>query len=225
MDERYIIQPVEETRETIFESTIDISTDISEICIDMLQEEGVIKDFPVLGTVYKVGKTVCSVGRLAYIKKILVFAQELQRNNVENDVLEEHKRLMESNPKKYYKELEIIIEYINRQVGCEKSVLNGRVYYLYLSGRLVYEDFILLLETIDMFQLSDKEQLEKIYRKKVLIEGNSYNTIACARLSYCGLIDYFNGIRVNMPGDDRTIIARISNLGVVFCEEVLRVER
>ena len=87
MEVEYLIQPVEETRMTIFDSAIDLGTDVSEICIDMLQDEGIVKDIPVLGTVYKVGKIGYSVARLTFIKKVLAFAQEIQRNDVDKNIL------------------------------------------------------------------------------------------------------------------------------------------
>lgn len=221
MEEKYMIQPVEETRATIFDSTIDLSMDISEIGIDMLFDDGVIKDIPAIGTVYKIGKIGYSVSRLSFIKKSLIFAQEMQRNNIGKGVLEKHKALMESNPKKYHKELELIIEYLNRQVGYEKSVLNARVYYLYLNENIDYDDFVLLLEIVDEIHLMDIDTLKQLYQREIFEAGCNFNSLACKRLHSCGVIDYFNGMQVGMAGDDRKIIARITQLGKVFCEAVL----
>lgn len=222
MEEQYTIQPVNETKTVIFDTTIDLGTDISEICIDMLQEESIIKEIPVLGTVYKVGKIGYSISRLTYIKKVLVFAQEMQRNDVDKSVLEKHRELMKQSPKKYYQELELIVEYLNRQVGYQKSVLNARAYYLYLEGSIEYDDLELLWEIIDQFYLNDTETLKTIYEIEVLEDGTPYDAIACKRLSSCGLMDYFNG----MPAQDyekaRTIYARITSVGKFFCENILR---
>lgn len=222
MSDEYMMHPVEETRATIFDSMIDLSIDISEIYLDMLLDDGMVKDIPALGTIYKVGKTVYSVGQLAFIKKTLAFAQEIQRNSIETGILEKHKHLLVSNPKKYYKELELIIEYLNRQVGCEKAVLNARVYYMYLSEQIDYEDFVLLLETIDRVYLTDLNTLIQIYKYEVLEHGASCSRIACSRLAGCALVEYYNGMIVKREGDDRNSIVRITMLGNVFCEAVLR---
>lgn len=221
MKDKYTIQPIEETRATIFDTSIDLSMDISEIYLDMLSSDGVIKDIPALGTVYKIGKLGYSVGQLAFIKKTLIFAQEMQRKNVGSDVLEKHKQLMVANPKKYYKELELIIEYLNRQVGYEKSVLNARIYYMYLEGQLDYEDFVLLLETVDQIHLMDIETLISIYKKGFLEFGEPCSKIACIRLSSCALVEYYNGISVRSEGDGRDAIVRIMTLGKIFCAAVL----
>ena len=144
MEEEYKILPVEEAETVIFDSAIDLGMDISETCIDMLLDESLVKDIPVLGTFYKAGKIGYSIGRITYIKKLLVFAQEMQRNDVDGVTLKKHKELLQANPKKYYKELEFIIQYLNRQVGYEKSILNARAYFLYLNEEI---DFFAVVST------------------------------------------------------------------------------
>lgn len=221
MEEEYKILPVEEAETVIFDSAIDLGVDISETCIDMLLDESLVKDIPVLGTFYKVGKIGYSIGRITYIKKLLVFAQEMQRNDVDGVILKKHKELLQTNRKKYYKELEIIIQYLNRQVGYEKSTLNARAYFLYLNEEIDYDDLILLWETIDQFFISDKQVLIEIYNKRTIEEKSSYNPVAYKRLSNCGLIDFFNGMSVQDPESKKSIKARIGNLGVFFCENIL----
>lgn len=223
MKDEYLIRPVEETRMAIFDSAIDLGTNVSEICIDMLQAEGIVKDIPVLGTVYKVGKIGYSVGQLTFIKKVLVFAQEMQKNDIDRGVLKKHKELSVTDPKKYYRELELIIEYLNRQVGYEKSVLNARAYYLYLDEEIEYDDLMILWEVIDQLFLSDKETLIKLYKKNVFTEGDTYNQLACKRLYNCGMIDFFNGMSVKDSDSEGFFCARISDLGRFFCENLLRI--
>ena len=224
MQGEYEIQPVKEAEEVIFDSTMDLGMDISEICIDMLFEDGTLREFPVFGTFYKAGKIVYSIGRLTYIKKLLVFAQEMQRNDVGGTTLKKHKELIKANKKKYYKELEVIIEYLNRQVGYEKSALNARIYYLYLNEEIGYEDLVLLWEIVDQLYMSDKDALIEIYNKRVIRQECAYNQVAYKRLSNCGLIDFFNGMAVSDPASKKPIIARIGNVGVFFCEKILRVD-
>ena len=221
MEDEYLIQPVEEARMTIFDSTIDLGTDVSELCIDMLQDEGIVKDIPVLGTVYKVGKIGYSVARLTFIKKVLAFAQEMQRNDVDKNILKKHKELSLTNPKKYNSELEILIEYLNRQVGCEKAILNARAYYLYLDEQINYQSLQLLWEVIDQLYLSDKETLIRLYENEVFTEEDEYNQLACKRLSYCGLIDFFNGMPAQDFESNSVIYAKIASLGQYFCETLL----
>ena len=67
MEEEYKILPVEEAETVIFDSAIDLGMDISETCIDMLLDESLVKDIPVLGTFYKAGKIGYSIGRITYI--------------------------------------------------------------------------------------------------------------------------------------------------------------
>lgn len=221
MEEKYKIFPIEEAETVIFDSAIDLGIDISETCIDKLLDESFVKDIPILGTFYKIGKIGYSLERIIYVKKLLVFAQEMQRNDVDRGILKKHKELLQVNPKKYYKELEFIVQYLNRQVGYEKSIFNARAYFLYLNEEIGYDDLTLLWETIDRFFISDKQALIEIYNKEVMGKGNSYNPIAYKRLDGCGLIDFFAGMPVHDPISKKVITARIGNLGKFFCEKII----
>lgn len=64
----------------------------------------------------------------------------MQRNDVKGSALKKHKNLQKTNPKRFNQEIELIIQYLNRQVGYEKSLLNARAYSLYLSENINYED-------------------------------------------------------------------------------------
>ena len=64
----------------------------------------------------------------------------MQRNDVKGSALKKHKNLQKTNPKRFNQEIELIIQYLNRQVGYEKSLLNERAYSLYLSENINYED-------------------------------------------------------------------------------------
>lgn len=224
MKEDYTIQPVEETKMAIFDSAIDLGTDISEICIDMLQSEELIRDIPVFGTVYKIGKIGYSVGQLTFIKKVLVFAQEMQKNDIDRGILKRHKELIHKNQKKYYEELELVVEYLNKQVGCKKAILNARAYYMYLDEQIDYEDLVLLWEVIDQFHLSDEDTLKQLYKNEAFEEGDSYNSFACKRLSNCGLVDYFNGMPAQDYESGMTVYAKITDIGRFFSEKVLCME-
>jgi len=81
--EENAIRPVAEAEMVIFDSSIDLGIDISEICIDALLDNKIVEDIPVLGSIYKVGKIGYSIKRITYLKKILVFAQEIQKNDVD----------------------------------------------------------------------------------------------------------------------------------------------
>lgn len=76
-------------------------------------------------------------------------------------------------------------------------------------------------ETIAQFFVSDKQVLIEIYNKRAIGEKSPYNPVAYKRLANCGLIDFFNGMAVQDPAGKKTIIARIGNLGVFFCEKIL----
>ena len=103
MDKRVDFLPVEEAKHVIFDNTVDLSIDISEYCIDALLNKEIIKDIPVLGSVFKVGKVAYSISRMAYIKKLLIFVQEMQKNDITGEKIKNHKNKLDNNPKNILK--------------------------------------------------------------------------------------------------------------------------
>lgn len=218
--DEYAIQPVREAQLAIFETSIDLNVDIAEAIIDSLLDDGILKEIPIIGTVFKLGKTCKSIERMFYVKKILVFAQALQAEDVDVRILEERYEYYKNNEKQLTKDLEIIIEYLNRQVGIGKSKLFAKAYFALLSQKIDYEDYSIFMESIDQVFLTDLETLKEIYEKSIC-EGEEYNYLACSRLSGCGLIEYYNGLLVEDSEDKINAYARITDLGKEFCRLLL----
>lgn len=219
-EQTYKFEPIKEAETVIFDSVLETGIDLAEVGIDLLCEDEILKDIPILGTVFKLGKTVFSISRRMYIKKILIFAQEMQKGNVDKETLQKHKEELLADPKLYNSELETIVEYINRQVGYKKSKYYAKTYILYLNQEIEYDDFIMLFEIIDQIFLSDIDAFEAIYEKDVLEKEHSYNMVSCKRLSNCGLIDFFNGMVVKDPDSDAMIFAKITSIGKYFGKNI-----
>lgn len=215
-EQAYKFEPIKEAETVIFDSVLETGIDLAEVSIDLLCEDSILRDIPILGTVFKLGKAVFSISRRMYIKKILIFAQEMQKGNVDKEILQKHKERLLADPKLYNSELETIVEYINRQVGYEKSKYYARTYMLYLNQEIKYEEFILFFEIIDQMFLTDIDTLKEIYEKNTLNTEDNYSAFPCKRLSNCGLIDFYNGMAVQDPDSGAAILAQITYIGKYF---------
>ena len=67
MEDEFRILPEKEAKNIIFNSTIELGIDVSEIGIDKFLDEGIVKEIPVLGSFYKIGKIGYSIERIIYI--------------------------------------------------------------------------------------------------------------------------------------------------------------
>lgn len=219
-EQAYKFEPIKEAETVIFDSMLETGIDLAEVGVDLLCEDEILRDIPILGTVFKLGKTVFSISRRMYIKKILIFAQEMQKGNVDRETLQKHKKELLADSKLYNSELETIVEYINRQVGYKKSKYYARAYMLYLNQIIGYEDLIMFFEIIDQMFLNDIDTLKEIYEKDTLKEEDNYSTFSCKRLSNCNLIDFYNGMAVKDPDSGAMIFAKITYVGKYFSENI-----
>jgi len=63
-----------------------ISTDISEITLDSIMEDGILKDFPFISTVVSIIKTTQNVRERIYAKKILLFLNSSNKGDSEKRI-------------------------------------------------------------------------------------------------------------------------------------------
>ena len=153
------LAPIQSFGETIYDSTLNIGMDFAEIGLDAFIEEGTIKDFPFFGTIYKVGKITTSIRDIIFAKKVLVFAQQVQQKSAGSNVLQEQKEKLKNSDKKLTKELEVILDYLERQTGYIKAKILGNFYFLFLSEELSWSDFGLIAYIINNFSIYDLEML------------------------------------------------------------------
>ena len=220
------LTPIQNFKETIYDNVLNVGTDIAEISIDALMEDGIVKDIPVIGTIYKIGKTVTAVKDIVSTKRTLVFAQQVQHQNIGKDVLQKHKEKLIDDPKKFNKELEVILDYLEKQTGYLKAKILGKFYYLYLSNRCKWSDFGLLADITSSVSIYDFDMLEDLYQKKeYTTKSHSFDHATAKRLDRCSLIDYFNGMPIlSSEGPDKQVLAQINNIGRIFYEQGLKGE-
>lgn len=217
-----IPKPVENFRKVIFDETIDIGIDLIELGLDQFLEDGIIKEIPIIGIGYTMGKTFFTLKDVMLTRKALVFAQKVQDGTVDNRKLKRHKEKLTSDPKRLVKELEIILTYLDRHTKFIKNLMLGNFYILYYDEDVDFDwnDFEYFAEIIDGLSVFDLKDLKLLYEKKVLREGEEYNPVAMKRLRNCGLIDFFDGMVAMHANQSDTVgyIAGITKVGEVFWE-------
>lgn len=211
-------------RRTIFNYGIsDLLKEYAEIGIDTVINDGILKDIPIVSTFFGVGKTIVAIRDRHFIKKTLVFAQQLQSGTASVDDLEEHRRYLEEDPKLMEKELETIIICIDRYRRELKCKILANFYSACIAKELSWDYFELFKDILDMFNVYDIEELKQLCKKGYYGQNDNYDSLVLARLSSLGLARYFNGIFITSEGEDdcdfdRPVMATRTKQGNVFCE-------
>ncbi|MEW9936880.1 hypothetical protein [Clostridium butyricum] len=179
-------------KKSLFDKSIDISTDLIELPIDLITENEVIKEIPVVGTIVKLGNAAITIRERHLIKKLVVFIESVNNGDVEQDVLEKHKQMLETNPKKLSTELESVLILVDRQLELEKTKILSELYKAYISTKMGWEDFIYLSEILEKFFLRDVYELQLICENKYAKEDSAVNKLSRFRLESIGLVEYFS---------------------------------
>jgi hypothetical protein len=61
----------------IVSTTIDLGIEYSELTLDDFLADGILKEIPIIKTIYSVGKLGLGIKERFFVKKILVFLKEL----------------------------------------------------------------------------------------------------------------------------------------------------
>lgn len=131
----------------------NLGTDIAELALDSVLNEGLLKEIPVVGTIVNLSKIGTNIHDRLFIKKILSFLSALK------DVsLNERKKMIESidNSKKYRVRVgEKLLYIIDSSEDYEISELVGLLFKAYLEGKITYDDFIKTASVLNRLNKSD----------------------------------------------------------------------
>lgn len=212
-------------KKSLFDKSIDVSADLMELPIDLITENEVIKDIPVVGTIVKLGKMAITIRDRHLIKKLVTFIESINNGDIESDKLEKHKEMLESNTKKLNEELENIIIIIDRQLEIDKTKILGELYKSYISGIFDWEDFKGFSDVLERIFLIDIYQLKEIYGKEVIGKEDSFYPIFMSRLDALGLVQYFSGMsvmKITPNGQQIELKGEITEYGRMFYEQGLK---
>lgn len=139
---------------SLTEEAATVSSELLEVGLDAILEDGLLKDIPLLSTavsIYKIGN---SIKERHNIKKLNSFLNELNNGIVDDCQREEYKRDFVENKKIRNKELEYILVLIDRYLSEDRSRLLAKLYLAYLENRIVWYEFVMYAEILDrLFKL------------------------------------------------------------------------
>lgn len=128
----------------------DLSRDIIEVVVDEAFEEGIIKEIPIVKTIYSITRTYRSITDKIQLKKTLLVLLELKDLNV--DEREEFLKELED---KYTSGSEKLMLAINHLQTYEKCVIFGKLSALRAKGKIDIDVYLRLTKVIQDAYLDD----------------------------------------------------------------------
>ncbi len=148
-EEKGLIKAVEKE---IFDPTLDLGIEYAELGLDAMMDTGILKEIPIVKSLYSVYSIYNSVTDRFRIKKILTFLKQLSSKTIEPEKLEKFKQSLED--KKYHDEvLETVILLNERFLHVEKSKILANFFRCLIEEKITYSDFLYLTSILDAIQL------------------------------------------------------------------------
>ena len=189
-EEKYEIDNiVESTASTIVNYNLDTAIDFSEIGLDSLLNDSVLKEVPLIKTAYGVAKTVFAVREKHMIRKTLTFIKQLNDNGISNENYNQYKEKLKNKDKFVFKELEHILIIIDRYVELNKNKILANLYFNYIDRKINWTQFQELSIIVDNIFMSDIDELEHIYQKRYITMNEIKNRVSFRRLKVQNLIE------------------------------------
>lgn len=186
--------------ESIAKSNIkDVAVDIAELSLDSFLKDGVIKDIPVIGSLFNLYSAGKSIRDEIFLRKIISFLLETQKTS-EIDKEKFYKKLI--NDHAFKKRVgEVIILILDKIDDLEKPAILGKLFRCYMEGKINFELFHRFATIINNIFLTDLKRLPMFFGR---IQFETYTSVS---LEHEGLVYMY----IQHPKKYRT-----TNLGVEF---------
>lgn len=191
----------------------DISEDITEVILDSLLDEGVLKDLPVVGTIVKVFKGAMNIRDRVFVAKVDRFLFQVSKIPLEKRLL--FKEKLNADEKLRRKLGLTLTLLLDRLDDIEKPDFVAWCFSAYLNDNITYETFRRIASAIDIAFLDD---LKAICRDDIDLDTDG--TIYLSNLSKTPLVDFKGGGVHGTWNNLGAIFYSLSPLGQSFVEIV-----
>lgn len=140
--------------ETIKDSNIkEAFAEVSEASVDFFLDDGMLKEIPIIGTIYKLCNATLSIQDRLFTKKLVTFFQ-----NFKNIPIEERRQVIkkiEGDVKYKTKVGEKLLYIIDKSEDSEKSAIIGKLFRALLESKIDYDDFLKACKCVELIHLND----------------------------------------------------------------------
>ena len=141
------------------DGAIECLSDILEVKLDSMLEDGILKDIPFISTaisIYRIGHTIHD---RHYLKKLAIFIDQINRGIQDETVRQAYIERFQKNQKSCNQELEYVLILVDRYVGYDKPQMLAKLFLSFLNKEIAWTEFSVYTEVIDRFLPRDAELL------------------------------------------------------------------
>ena len=142
-------------RDSISEEASSTLTDLAEVGLDSVLDDGLFKDIPLISTAFSIYRIGRSVKERYYVKKLAQFVFSMNNGVADESFREYYKKKLEGDNKQRNQEIEYIMVLIDRYISYDKPEMLAKLYLAYLHEDIMWQEFAMYSEVIDRFLPGD----------------------------------------------------------------------
>lgn len=143
---------------------LDISADGADIAIDLLTDSELLKDIPVAGLIYKLGKTLSSIPDVMFLHKVGRFLKTVNEKTTENERITFAEELKKDKDKRDRLYSAIFLK-IDKFDDVTKSDLFAKIFACFVTNKVRQTEFIALSSALNLATLEEMKAFSKSYWK------------------------------------------------------------
>ena len=206
---------------TLFDPTLsDASSDMAELGIDSLLDDGIFKSIPVVSLLVGVGKTAQNIHDRNLLKQTIKFINTFNDKSISQEKIKKYRQKLQAHPKYAEEELGRVIILLNSNVELKKSELLGKFYRAYVDETINWDTFCELSDITSRLFVSDLRLLYDIYHSHVS-DTSQCPVYKADRLIALGLLDSATKsltIGSNPTGSQTQRFIQVNTLGKLYCQ-------
>lgn len=206
---------------SLFENSLaDIGIDFTELGIDSVLHDGLLKDIPIVSTILGLGKLAQNIYDRNLLRQTLAFINEFNHQGISSDKVEKYRAKLQRNPKRMEKELGRVLILLNQNIDIIKSIFEAKFYSSYIDGEISWDAFCELCDITGRLFMSDISVLKDAYANN----GVTRQTVLSYRydrLISVGLLKnearLSGGYFMVIEGQEQQNAIDITDIGKTFC--------
>lgn len=207
---------------SLFDGSKDSLSNIVELGIDSLLDEGLIKDIPIVSLLVGVKNTYQNIHDRNLLRQTLTFIKQFNQGTINQEKLTKYKEMINSDSKKAEKELGRVLIILNSTIDLEKSQMLANLYKSYINEKINWNQFCEFSEILKILFLSDFKIIGLIYSKQIT-DTSRIELYPIDRLSSLGIVNTaMKSIMISSNSNSRSDkYVNLTSIGVLFYESVI----
>lgn len=203
---------------TLLEPVFSSALEMTEVGIDSILDEGLLKSLPIVSLMVGLGKTAINIHDRNLLKQTIKFIQTFNNKTIDISKLDKYRESLKDDSKRSEDELGRVLIILNNTIDIKKSEYLAKMFAAYVEELITWEQFCELSEAISRLFVSDISLLYEIFN------GRISNSTQCKkyrvdRLLSTGMITTSTkSITVSNNNNHNTdYYLGISDFGRLFC--------